>query len=102
MTTLMQVKSDYLLVYLAKHNPGSDWSHITYAEKVGGEVFALININKSEHQAAADSKKKADEPKFDEKADPSAGLMNVRWLINIKFDLLLCVADDEEDVRGRG
>jgi len=55
-----KVKSDYLLVYLAKHNPGSDWSHITYAEK-----------------AAADSKKKADEPKFDEKADPSAGLMNM-------------------------
>ena len=34
MMNLSQVKSDYLLVYLAKHNPGSDWSHITYAEKV--------------------------------------------------------------------
>lgn len=55
-----KVKSDYLLVYLAKHNPGSDWSHITYAEK-----------------AAADSKKKADEPKFDDKSDPSAGLMTM-------------------------
>merc|ERR1711872_880045 len=55
-----KVKSDYLLVYLAKHNQGSDWSHITHAEKV-----------------AADSKKKADEPKFDDKADPSAGLMNM-------------------------
>ena len=29
-----KVKSDYLLVFLAKHNPGSDWSHITFAEKV--------------------------------------------------------------------
>jgi len=55
-----KVKADYLLVYLAKHNQGSDWSHITHAEK-----------------AAADSKKKADEPKFDDKADPSAGLMNM-------------------------
>jgi len=55
-----KVKADYLLVYLAKHNPGSDWSHITHAEKV-----------------AADAKKKADEPKFDDKADPSAGLMNM-------------------------
>ena len=57
---IMKVKSDYLVVFLAKHNHGSDWSHITHAEK-----------------AAADAKKKADEPKFDEKADPSAGLMNV-------------------------
>jgi len=55
-----KVKADYLLVYLAKHNQGSDWSHITHAEKV-----------------AADSKKKADEPKFDDKADPSAGLMSM-------------------------
>ena len=29
------------------------------------------------YQIAADAKKKADEPKFDDKADPSAGLMNV-------------------------
>ena len=57
---MLKVKSDYLVVFLAKHNPGSDWSHITHAEK-----------------AAADAKKKVDEPKFDEKADPSAGLMNV-------------------------
>jgi len=55
-----KAKSDYLLIYLAKHNPGSDWSHMTHAEK-----------------AAADAKKKADEPKFDDKADPSAGLMNM-------------------------
>eukprot|EP00092_Neocalanus_flemingeri_P022473 GFUD01024373.1.p1 GENE.GFUD01024373.1~~GFUD01024373.1.p1 ORF type:complete len:248 (+),score=105.79 GFUD01024373.1:66-809(+) len=55
-----KVKSDYLLVFLAKHNPGSDWSHITFAEK-----------------AVADTKKKADEPKLDDKADPSAGLMNM-------------------------
>ena len=33
--TNMQAKSDYLLVFLAKHTPGSDWSHITFAEKVG-------------------------------------------------------------------
>merc|ERR1719295_2472441 len=55
-----KAKSDYLLIFLAKHNPGSDWSHMTHAEK-----------------AAADAKKKADEPKFDDKADPSAGLMNM-------------------------
>jgi len=55
-----KAKSDYLLVFLAKHNPGSDWSHITFAEKV-----------------AADNKKKADEPKVDDKADPSASLMNM-------------------------
>ena len=55
-----KVKSDYLLLFLAKHNPGSDWSHITFAEKV-----------------AADNKKKSDEPKLDDKADPSASLMNV-------------------------
>ena len=34
MTLLLKVKADYLLVYLAKHNQGSDWSHITHAEKV--------------------------------------------------------------------
>ena len=32
-----KVKSDYLLVFLAKHNPGSDWSHITFAEKVNSK-----------------------------------------------------------------
>ena len=63
-----KVKSDYLLVFLAKHNPGSDWSHITFAEKV-----------------AADNKKKADEPKMDDKADPSAGLMNVsQWVVLLR------------------
>jgi len=55
-----KAKSDYLLIFLAKHNPGSTWSHITYAEKV-----------------AADAKKKADDPKFDDKADPSASLMTM-------------------------
>ena len=51
-----------MLVFLAKHNPGSSWSHITAAEK-----------------AAADAKKKsdADSAKVDDKADPSASLMNV-------------------------
>ena len=59
----MQAKSDYLLVFLAKHNPGSDWSHITYAEK-----------------AAADAKKKSDDAsKVGDKDDPSASLMNVSF-----------------------
>ena len=58
---LWQAKSDYLLVFLAKHNAGSDWSHITHAEK-----------------AAADAKKKSDDAsKLGDKDDPSAGLMNV-------------------------
>jgi len=55
-----KAKSDYLAVFLAKHNPGSDWSHITYAEKI-----------------AAESKKKSEEPKMDDNADPSAGIMNM-------------------------
>lgn len=54
-----KVKSDYLLIFLAKHNPGSNWSHMTAAEK-----------------AVADAKK-ASTSKFDEKEDPSAGLMNM-------------------------
>jgi len=53
-------KSDYFVIFLAKHNPGSDWSHITFAEK-----------------AAADAKKKTEDPKLDDKADPSASLMNL-------------------------
>lgn len=56
----VQVKPDYLLLFLAKETPGTSWSHITFAEK-----------------AAADAKKKSDDLKFDDKADPSAGLMNV-------------------------
>jgi len=56
-----KAKSDYLLVFLAKHNPGSDWSHITYAEK-----------------AAADAKKKSDDAsKVGDKEDPSASLMTM-------------------------
>ena len=48
-------------MFLAKHNAGSDWSHITHAEK-----------------AAADAKKKSDDAsKLGDKDDPSAGLMNV-------------------------
>ena len=59
----LQAKSDYLLVFLAKHNPGSDWSHITYAEK-----------------AAADAKKKSDDAsKVGDKDDPSASLMTVSF-----------------------
>lgn len=54
-----KVKSDYLLVFLCKHNAGSTWSHITAAEK-----------------AAADAKKLG-EPKMDDSTDPSAGLMNM-------------------------
>ena len=57
---ILQVKSDYIVLFLAKHNPGSSWSHMTFAEKT-----------------AADAKKKSDDVKFDDKADPSAGLMNV-------------------------
>ena len=76
-----KVKSDYLLVFLAKHNPGSDWSHITFAEKVTARtVCSLTGLSlplSLSPQVAADNKKKADEPKMDDKADPSAGLMNV-------------------------
>jgi len=55
-----KAKSDYVLVCLAKHNPGSKWSHMTYAEK-----------------AAADAKKVEDAPKVDDPDDPSAGLMKM-------------------------
>lgn len=55
-----KVKPDYLLIFMAKHNPGSSWSHMTAAEK-----------------ALADSKKASNTPKFDDKEDPSAGLMNM-------------------------
>ena len=39
---LFQCKSDYFVIFLAKHNPGSDWSHITFAEKVGSHQFNRI------------------------------------------------------------
>jgi len=55
-----KVKSDYLLIFIAKEKEGEKWSHITYAEKV-----------------AADSKSKAMEPKPDASKDPSAGLMDM-------------------------
>ena len=29
-----KVKSDYLLIFIAKEKEGEKWSHITYAEKV--------------------------------------------------------------------
>jgi len=55
-----KVKSDYLLIFIAKAKQGNKWSHITHAEKV-----------------AADSKSKAMEPKPDTSKDPSAGLMDM-------------------------
>jgi len=56
-----KVKSDYLVVFLSKYNPGSNWSHITYAEK-----------------AVADAKKTPDSKPGDVASDdPSAGLMNM-------------------------
>jgi len=55
-----KAKSDYLLISLAKLNPGSKWSHMTYAEK-----------------ATADAKKAEDTPKVEDKDDPSAGLMKM-------------------------
>jgi len=58
--TYHKAKSDYVVLFLAKHNPGSKWSHITYAEK-----------------AAADAKKAEDTPKVGENEDPSAGLMKM-------------------------
>ena len=41
---LFQCKSDYFVIFLAKHNPGSDWSHITFAEKVGSHQFSRIAL----------------------------------------------------------
>merc|ERR1712037_481760 len=55
-----KVKSDYLLIFIAKAKEGNKWSHITHAEKV-----------------AADSKSKAMDPKPDASKDPSAGLMDM-------------------------
>jgi len=55
-----KVKSDYLLIFMAKAKQGNKWSHITHAEKV-----------------AADSKSKAMDPKPDASKDPSAGLMDM-------------------------
>jgi len=55
-----KIKSDYLLVFICKHNPGSNWSHFTYADKI-----------------KADSSGLSSDPKLDAKDDPSAGLMNM-------------------------
>merc|ERR1712142_947433 len=55
-----KVKSDYLLVFISKHNPGSNWSHFTYADKMN-----------------ADANKMKTDPKLDDKEDPSASLMNM-------------------------
>jgi len=57
-----KIKSDYLLVFMCKHNPGSNWSHFTYADKI-----------------KADSSGLSSDPKMDSSAqdDPSAGLMNM-------------------------
>jgi len=55
-----KVKSDYLLVFISKHNPGSNWSHFTHADKMN-----------------ADANKMKTEPKLDDKEDPSASLMNM-------------------------
>jgi len=55
-----KVKTDYLLLFLAKAKQGDTWKHITHAEK-----------------AAAEAKAKAIEPKADANKDPSAGLMDM-------------------------
>lgn len=56
-----KIKSDYLVIFLSKYNPGSNWTHITYAEK-----------------AVADAKKTNDTKPGDIGTDdPSAGLMNM-------------------------
>merc|ERR1712107_464060 len=59
-TSHYKVKSDYLLIFMAKAKQGNKWSHITHSEKV-----------------AADSKSKAMDPKPDASKDPSAGLMDM-------------------------
>ena len=38
-----KAKSYYLLFFLAKHNPGSDWSHITYAEKTADDASNVVD-----------------------------------------------------------
>ena len=54
-----KVKSDYVVIFLAKKKPGQHWSHVTAAEK-----------------AKADKKNEA--PKMDDDdGDPSKGLMNM-------------------------
>ena len=65
--------------YLAKQNPGSNWSNISYAKK-----------------AAADAKKIADNPKVDERPNPSDGLMNMM------VDILLHLEVDNIQADGKG
>jgi calcyclin binding protein len=57
-----KIKSDYLLVFICKHNPGSNWSHFTYADRM-----------------KSDSNKLKSDGKVNDKAgdDPSAGLMDM-------------------------
>lgn len=55
-----KIKSDYLLVFLCKHNPGSSWSHFTNADKMKSE-----------------SSKLKPDSKVDSATDPSAGLMDM-------------------------
>jgi len=55
-----KIKSDYLLVFLCKHNPGSSWSHFTHADKMKSESSDL-----------------KPDSKVDSAADPSAGLMDM-------------------------
>jgi len=60
-TSYPKIKYDYLLVFMCKHNPGSNWSHFTYADKI-----------------KADSSGLKSDPKLDSTPDdPSAGLMNM-------------------------
>jgi calcyclin binding protein len=57
-----KVKADYLLVLLAKRQPGTAWSHITRAEKEAADVKST----------AVESK-----PSKNKDKDPSSGLMDM-------------------------
>eukprot|EP00088_Acartia_fossae_P029938 TRINITY_DN3086_c0_g1_i2.p1 TRINITY_DN3086_c0_g1~~TRINITY_DN3086_c0_g1_i2.p1 ORF type:complete len:264 (+),score=108.46 TRINITY_DN3086_c0_g1_i2:48-794(+) len=62
-----KVKSDYLLVFICKHNPGSSWSHFTYADKVKSDASKM----------SAGGGGAADTKGLEDKDDPSAGIMNM-------------------------
>ena len=71
------MKSDYLLIFIAKAKVGNKWSHITHAEKVW-KLHSMVRFSQlCNVQVAADSKSKAMEPKSDASKDPSAGLMDM-------------------------
>jgi len=53
-----KVKSDMVVIFLAKANTGQNWSHVTAAEKAKAE-------------------KKVEVPKTEDDSDPSKGLMNM-------------------------